>query len=457
MSEKKMKSLSGSILLPIISVVMISAFLIIFFTMYIFNTLFLDYSQSFMDEFASQLVVKVENLPEDYSISEILEFSYEQETLELNEFIFLDDDLNILGEQMILKYNDFLDYSLAISVRDKAFSSEGNVNTITYAGTKYFVYMINMESYEMGEISHLLVVKKVSMYSDLVQILFLVMIPVVLLISLISLLFIRKLTNSVVRPIEELEEYAKNVTTNSEIEFTQSDSSREIYSLGTSVIDMSTRLSKANEKQKIYFDNTSHELKTPIMIIRGYGEIIRDGLADNNNEIGEIIVQETDRLNFIVRNLMLLAKLDQEESFISREELNLKTLLSAMLAALEPIRPEHIKIMLNCPSDIVITANKELLYQVIVNPITNAFRYASSQIDVSIYRIDGNLNITIQDDGEGMDQDVLDNIFNRYNKGEGGNLGLGLSITKMSTEKMGGKVIFENSEKGFTIEVIFPQ
>jgi signal transduction histidine kinase len=209
--------------------------------------------------------------------------------------------------------------------------------------------------------------------------------------------------------------------------------------------------------QKQFFQNASHELKTPLQSIQGYAEGIRDGVfTGERSEQGlSVIVSETERLKRIVTEMTLLAKLESEEGIFRETRVHLLEMAEGMIQRLQPLGEEKgIQLVIgnHIPKGAgQIVADPEKLMQAFLNIGGNAIRYASEKVTLRMSTEKGETIVEIQDDGPGIDENIFPRLFQRFAKGAGGDTGLGLAISKAIVERTGGSIEAENSPQGGAI------
>jgi two-component system, OmpR family, phosphate regulon sensor histidine kinase PhoR len=193
-----------------------------------------------------------------------------------------------------------------------------------------------------------------------------------------------------------------------------------------------------------YVGNISHELKTPIFSIQGYLATLLDGgLKDDNVNVDFLkrAVKNVDRLQNIVEDLEIITKLESEEHNIEYSIFSLRNLTQEVIQDLDVIAEEkNIKISLkeNAAQDFMVSANQDMIRQVLNNLIINAIKYGheDSSIKISFYDLDTQVLTEISDKGIGIDEKHLKHLFDRFyrvdtsrSRAVGGS-GLGLSIVK---------------------------
>jgi two-component system phosphate regulon sensor histidine kinase PhoR len=225
------------------------------------------------------------------------------------------------------------------------------------------------------------------------------------------------------------------------------------------VLNDITRLRQLENIRREFVANVSHELKTPITSIKGYVETLQEGALDDKDNVQkflDIVLKQSDHLNYIVDDLLSLSRLEQgaERGEIQLSEENLRRILEAAAADYElKAREREIRLMVNCSEEIIVKANSRLLKQAIGNLLDNAIKYSEPGKAVEV-EATGNTDevvIRVSDHGNGIAPEHLSRLFERFyrvDKGrsrELGGTGLGLAIVKHITQAHGGRVTVESS------------
>lgn len=227
----------------------------------------------------------------------------------------------------------------------------------------------------------------------------------------------------------------------------------EIGAVAQTVYEMADELNRFNRAQKEFFQNASHELKSPLMSIAGYTEGIRDGVFEGESVRKglDIILSESRRLKNIVTEMTLLAKLDSEEDVYKPTTVCLKDLLTETIERVNPMSVKR-EVTLHCSYEdaqqLKVFADQDKLLQAFINVTTNAIRHANEHIYIHAAIVMGRIELSISDDGSGIEEEVLPYLFHRFLKGKNGDTGLGLAISRAIVERCGGMITAEYREEG---------
>lgn len=209
----------------------------------------------------------------------------------------------------------------------------------------------------------------------------------------------------------------------------------------------------AEKKQTDFIDDFAHELKTPIVSIRGFAKLLANGDADEDEkkEYLALIVSESDRLIDLTANTLMLSRLGMNSAEVEKSKFRLDELARKEILLLqEKWESKNIDVTANLDEEEV-CSNEELVGQMILNVVENAVKYTAENghITVTSGKTPDGVFLKIKDDGEGMNAETQARIFDRYYRGDparkkGGN-GLGLATVKRIAEVLGIKITVESS------------
>ena len=278
-----------------------------------------------------------------------------------------------------------------------------------------------------------------------------------LLIIIVSLVVAMIISSSISRPIRRISRSAdKLITGDFELEVSPHDYS-EIVVLTDNLNKASAEISKTEKLRKDLLANISHDLRTPLTMIKAYAEMIRD-LSGNNPEKREkhlgVIIDETDRLSLLVSDILNLSKLQSGAIEMDKRNIDLSSLLEDIVSRFAML--DETKIVLDCEKDIHISADSKQLGQAVYNLIINAINYSGvDTVTVRLHDIGGgNVRFEVADKGVGISAEDLPYIWERYykvNRSENykrtvKGTGLGLSIVKGVFECHGFRYGVESEE-----------
>ena len=268
------------------------------------------------------------------------------------------------------------------------------------------------------------------------------LIYVTLLAILFSIIISIFLSRKIADPIENITEKAKRIADGDYDVYFEDSGIAEIDELSNTLNYMEKEVSKTDEYRRDLMANVSHDLKTPLTMIKAYAEMIRDiSYKDDerrNNHLN-VIIEETDRLNILVNDILELSKIQANKTNLNIEEFDLIVELKNILKKYEIIKEtENYKFITEIPQIAIVKADKNKINQVLYNLINNAINYTGDDLTVKIFVKEYKKNYLVEviDSGKGINNQDLQNIWDKYYKKERNHkrnvvgTGLGLFIVK---------------------------
>ena len=216
-------------------------------------------------------------------------------------------------------------------------------------------------------------------------------------------------------------------------------------------------IEKEAERQQTFFQNASHELKTPLMAIQGYAEGIQAGVMDTGSA-AEVILAESDRMTELVDELLDISKIDMGRQPLTLSEMDVRELLYDSIRAVEPtVVSSGITIVPDFPEEpVMLSCDDTRLRRAVTNILSNGVRYARSELRLTCRADKRHVTIRIQDDGNGIAEADLPHIFDRFYMGRSGKSGIGLALTKEIVHLHRGTIRAYNGETGAVFEISIP-
>ena len=216
-------------------------------------------------------------------------------------------------------------------------------------------------------------------------------------------------------------------------------------------------IEKEAERQQTFFQNASHELKTPLMAIQGYAEGIQAGVMDTASA-AEVILKESDRMTELVDELLDISKIDMGRQPLTLSEMDVRELLYDSIRAVEPTAAASgITITPDFPeTPVMVSCDDTRLRRAVTNILSNGVRYARSELRLTCCADKRNVTIRIQDDGDGIATEDLHHIFDRFYMGKSGKSGIGLALTKEIIHLHKGTIRAYNGDGGAVFEITIP-
>lgn len=216
-------------------------------------------------------------------------------------------------------------------------------------------------------------------------------------------------------------------------------------------------IEKEAERQQTFFQNASHELKTPLMAIQGYAEGIQAGVMDAGGA-AEVILSESERMTGLVDELLDISKIDMGRQQLTLSEMDIRELLYDSIRAVEPAAAAGgITITPDFPeTPVMVSCDDTRLRRAVTNILSNGVRYARSELRLTCRADKRYVTIRIQDDGDGIAEEDLPHIFDRFYMGRSGKSGIGLALTKEIIHLHKGTIRAYNGDTGAVFEISIP-
>lgn len=241
----------------------------------------------------------------------------------------------------------------------------------------------------------------------------------------------------------------------------------ELGDLAKSIESLAHDLNYLTQERNDFLASISHELRTPLTYIKGYTEVVlkRELSEEERRGYLAIILEETNRLNDLIKQLFELAKMDQNSFVIEKSEVNIKAMLEKLKVKLAPaFKEKGMALHVECHKEIYLLADPIRMEQIFLNLLDNSLKYSSAGGETSVYAElrKNQLFVTISDKGNGITEEDLPLIFNRFYRVDKsrtrllGGSGLGLSIVRELVNKHDGTITVKSKiQEGTEFEMIF--
>ena len=266
---------------------------------------------------------------------------------------------------------------------------------------------------------------------------------IALILLIVSIILAFQISKQISKPIEKISDSAKKLEKGDfNTKFKPDTNIVEINELSETLERARMELSKTDELRRDLMANVGHDLKTPLTMIKAYAEMTRDldnQTIEKKKENLNIIIEETDRLNVLVRDILDLSKLQSKTYELKIEKFDLHDLIKTILKRyFILIDYEGYEFIYNNKKSIIVNADKKRIEQVIYNLINNAVNYTGNDKKIYIELIENESSVTVEirDTGKGIPKKEIEHIWDKYYHNEKNHkrntfgTGLGLSIVK---------------------------
>ena len=300
-------------------------------------------------------------------------------------------------------------------------------------------------------------------------------------IILISGVIIWVLTNKLTKPISELTELSKKMT---DLDFDaryQSCAGNEIDILGDNFNKMCMELEhtiselksanntlqqdiqdkiKIDQMRKEFLDNVSHELKTPIALIQGYAEGLKENISDDPESrefYCDVIMDESAKMNKLVKNLLTLNQLESGKDAAVMERFDIVSLIRGVLQSMEiMIQQKDAKVIFEAEKPVYVWADEFKIEEVVTNYTSNALNHLEGdrQIEIKVLKEEKQVRVTVFNTGTPIPEEDIPMLWNKFYKvdkartREYGGSGIGLSIVKAIIEGLNQQYGVQNYDNG---------
>ena len=351
--------------------------------------------------------------------------------------------------------------------KEKAFTFT-TVGTIKYRGERYYIY----EKPLSGDNLKGLWLRGFISENEVVNILYNVarislwFIP---LFGVLTLLGGYVLTRRSFAPIEKISETAKNISESGDLSrrIDLEDGQDELHQLAQTYNIMFEQLEKNFKAEKQFTSDASHELRTPMAVIKAQCEYALE-FADNEEEYKEaleVIKRQNDRMAELLSKLLFFTRLEKRSDAFKLAETDLSRLVSSLCEDRRILLKDPSRLQVSADKDIVILADEGLMTRLLNNLIDNAFKYSDkdSLISVSLKESSDEITLSVSDNGYGISEEDLSKIWNRFyqadpSRSDESSFGLGLAMVKEIADFHGASMSVESTlGKGSTFTLTLPK
>lgn len=388
------------------------------------------------------------------------------------QFIILDDSFNVIypTENFEQQKNSYNIYNYYVGTFDDNFAlPDNNINELHIDNQNFLVSFQEISITDGSESKYLIGYVPVDDIGNLLNHAKSLMLLISIILSSACLIILWFLIGTIIKPIKKLCKHTSRIGNGDFVTITESSNITEISQLNTAVNEMVQELKHSDESQKIFFQNVSHDLRTPLMSIGGYAQGIQCGIFEDNSRAIKVIADESKRLTELVDGILTLSRMDSNRQAVHLHPINLKDFFKLLFLRLDGIAvannislayTENVSSSSSThtasPRNYTIIADDELMNRVFSNILSNCIRYAEHIVNIEVIKAVDYVDIFVKDDGPGFSVEDTSHLFERFYKGAHGNFGIGLAIAKSATEYMGATIVAYNDDAiGATFKIRF--
>jgi len=355
-----------------------------------------------------------------------------------------------LGYVAVFRDDFLVLYSTFAEFRPGVFAGREEVLSRFYAESQESVYIFASRNLEEHR-AFILIKPTVTLRARLAPFLMpiIVVLAFVILLTVFSICMSIVIARTIARSIEVLEDATRRVA-DGELDLNvEVKGSNEITSLTKSLNKMRNALKEEELRRSRFIMGITHDLKTPLALIKGYAEAIEDGIAEDpasRRSAVDIIVGKADQLEGMINDLLGYVRMDTGEWRARLKHCNMGAFLHNVAKAMGTdvgLLYHTLAYDINVPHDLSIPMDESLVYRALENLIHNAVRYtpASSVIRLSAAKAGNALELSVSDNGPGIDEEDLPRIFEMFYRGSASRreqgMGLGLAVVKWVVDDHG--------------------
>ena len=286
---------------------------------------------------------------------------------------------------------------------------------------------------------------------------------------LFTFIIIIFLSKGITKPLIKMKEATSQISKGDFSVSLPKTSDDELGALAKSIESLATELNYLKHERSEFLASISHELRTPLTYIKGYADIMqkRDLPREERKKYLKIILEETNRLSRLIKELFELAKIDQNSFVIQKEKIDLTNFLMNTAEKLSPaFKEKNIHFEIICQSNLLLEADPLGLEQIILNLLDNAKKYSpeGAHVKLQAWKNKSSIHISIKDNGKGIPEKDIPYIFNRFYRVDKsrtrslGGTGLGLAIVQELVHAHGADLTVQSEENvGTEFEIIFTE
>ena len=327
---------------------------------------------------------------------------------------------------------------IAQATGDVAFADH-KLQTLRYKGTTYYVYDRSLKGEGMEDLWLRGIVSRSqgARWMDAIVILSMWLIPLLILLALFGGYF---LAGRFLRPIQQMIQAASGIQQGQDLKkrIELKKGQDELHQLADTYNGMMDRLEASFQAEKQFTSDMSHELRTPVAVILSQCELSLEEEQDKDAyaDALRLIQRQGKKMSVLINDMLMMTRMEQRRESIRMMQLDYSSLCASVCEDLRLIREKNIELSWQLEEGVTIVGNKELLQRLLVNLITNAYRYGKEHghIQVELKQTQTEVRLSVADDGRGIAQEQLAHIWQRFYQADASRSkqgsGLGLAMVQ---------------------------
>ena len=439
----KRRSLNYTILIYLSIFMIIVVLVLVVFQVFLLEPMYLNYKSTSIINVADEVIDQIEDTE---TTSEVEDVIFEAQ-------LKSDSCIRVVGNDPMKYANEFDDKCFIYRMRPKEFqhilddtdnAEDGEYLEIQQDNHRFnendLKTIIYSKKVDHKDIDYVIVQTNVTPIDATIQTLTVQLIYIGIFMVILVIIFTFIITRRLAKPLVDINDAAKTISNGYYNSPDNVNNYLEAEELDATLQQASVDINKADKAKRDLIANVSHDLRTPLTMISGYGEMMKDLPDENNEENLDVIINESKRLSVLVNDLLDLSKLQENEIVLNKEVFDITELINDQLKKYEVyVAQDGFKIETFVGDEVLVNADKLRIQQVFNNFVQNAIQHSNENKHVVIKEIvtDDSVQIQVTDEGEGIKEEDIPNIWDRYFKvdkqhqrnGESGS-GIGLAIVK---------------------------
>ena len=275
-----------------------------------------------------------------------------------------------------------------------------------------------------------------------------------MILLLIAVLIVYKVAKDISTPITNLAEDSEKYVVGKGVTISEKNIDiEEVETLRNTLYDMQQNIDKESKRKNTIYENVAHDLRTPLVSILGYADGLKSGIIKDQKKACDIIIKTGNQLKEMIENILMLSRFDNDTYKPTYENIDLLDFISEQVELMKVIDSDKKLIIKSELDNARIYTDRKLLIRIIQNILSNAIKYANSTVTITLSKSkhknrsgEPQFIISISDDGDGISEKDVNNIFSRYYKGDHGHFGIGLAVVKNAISILNGDIKVESKQ-----------